>query len=372
MMKKPIVSAYYFPNWHVDPRIEKIHGKGWTEWRVVQHANPRFDGHLQPKTPLWGFQDETDPFVMAQKIDAATHYGIDAFIFDWYYFNDGPYRERCINEGFLNAYNCEDIKFAIMWANHDPINSHPGGYWKPHEMLWSGATDAETFRKCTDYCINHFLNRPNYLRIEGKLYYSIFLPSRMAADLGGVSALKAKLDDFRSRVDKAGLGELIIDARVDGLQEINAGIDQANQFLRDTGFDLCSNYNWKSMPDSFPAVDYGLWFERNRKQIEQLCENLAIPHSPTVCTGWDCSPRTVQSDMFEEHTDYPFGKIVVNNTPERFEKALRWASELCAAGKTSGMINISCWNEWTEGCYLEPDSHYGYGYLSAVKNVFRQ
>ena len=48
MKKKPIVSTYYFPNWHVDPRSEKIHGTGWTEWRVLQYATPRFPGHDQP------------------------------------------------------------------------------------------------------------------------------------------------------------------------------------------------------------------------------------------------------------------------------------------------------------------------------------
>ena len=34
------------------------------------------------------------------------------------------------------------------------------------------------------------------------------------------------------------------------------------------------------------------------------------------------------------------------------------------------MIQIPCWNEWTEGSYLEPDTRYGYGFLQAVKNVF--
>ena len=136
MTKRPIVATYYFPNWHSDPRIEALHGKGWTEWRVAQYATPRFPGHIQPKVPLWGYQDESKPEVMEQKISAAKAYGIDAFIFDWYCFNDGPYRERCLNEGFLNAPNCGKIKFALMWCNHNPIYAHPGSYWKPAEMNW--------------------------------------------------------------------------------------------------------------------------------------------------------------------------------------------------------------------------------------------
>ena len=71
MNRRPIVSAFYFPNWHVDPRNEKYHGTGWTEWRVTQYATPRFEGHEQPKVPLWGYEDEADPAVMAEKIAAA-------------------------------------------------------------------------------------------------------------------------------------------------------------------------------------------------------------------------------------------------------------------------------------------------------------
>ena len=34
------------------------------------------------------------------------------------------------------------------------------------------------------------------------------------------------------------------------------------------------------------------------------------------------------------------------------------------------MITINCWNEWTEGSSLEPDTVHGMGYLDAVRVVF--
>ena len=89
-MKNSIqTAAYYFPNYHVDPRNEKIHGTGWTEWELMKHATPRFPGHDQPKVPLWGYEDEADPVAMAKIMDAAADHGIDAFVFDWYWY-EGP------------------------------------------------------------------------------------------------------------------------------------------------------------------------------------------------------------------------------------------------------------------------------------------
>src|SRR5271163_3640596 len=84
------VASYYFGNYHPnDPRNIRLKGAGWSEWELVKAAKPRFVGHQQPKTPLWGYTDESNPGAMAQKIAAAADHGINAFIFDWYYYNDG-------------------------------------------------------------------------------------------------------------------------------------------------------------------------------------------------------------------------------------------------------------------------------------------
>jgi len=81
------IAVYYFPNYHHDDaRNEARYGKGWSEWDLVKDAKPRFEGHAQPKIPLWGYTNESDPAVMEMKIDAASQYGVDVFIYDWYYY----------------------------------------------------------------------------------------------------------------------------------------------------------------------------------------------------------------------------------------------------------------------------------------------
>ena len=124
-------------------------GKGWAEWELVKAAKPRLPCHHQPKPPLWGYTDESNPQATAQKIAAAADHGVDAFIFDWYYHNDGPFMDRPIDEGFLKASNNVRPKFAFMWANHDREDIHPYQKGTPRKPLYPGVVTAETFSRLT-------------------------------------------------------------------------------------------------------------------------------------------------------------------------------------------------------------------------------
>ena len=81
-----------------------------------------------------------------------------------------------------------------------------------------------------------------------------------------------------------------------------------------------------------------------------------------MSVGWDNNPR------FQGFRP----GIVRDNTPERFEQALRMAKAYADAHpQQPPLITLNSWNEWTETSYLQPDDRYGYGYLEAVRRVFR-
>ena len=87
--------------------------------------------------------------------------------------------------------------------------------------------------------------------------------------------------------------------------------------------------------------------------------------------GWDPSPRC---DLKSEwgNFGYPFTNTIGNNTPENFRKALQMTKDkLLSDPNGARIMNINCWNEWTEGSYLEPDTKNKFGYLEAVKEVFK-
>jgi hypothetical protein len=94
-----------------------------------------------------------------------------------------------------------------------------------------------------------------------------------------------------------------------------------------------------------------------------------VPFYPNVTMGWDSSPRTVQSDVYES-LGYPFGPVLAGNTPKLFREALKEAKAFLDGRGGRKILSINAWNEWTEGSYLEPDTVHGMGYLEAVREVF--
>ena len=162
------IAGYYFPNYHPDRRNDGWHGKGWTEWELVKAARPRFPGHRQPVVPAWGYFDEADPKWAAREVDLAADHGVTCFIYDWYWYQDGPYLQEGLEKGFLRAENNRRLKFALMWANHDWLNIHPAAFTNHPETLAKGAVSRAAWDRLTTHVVAHYFSRPNYLKIDGE------------------------------------------------------------------------------------------------------------------------------------------------------------------------------------------------------------
>jgi hypothetical protein len=375
---RPQVAAYYFPQWHVDPRNEGWFGRGWSEWELLARAVPRFPAHRQPKRPLWGFEDESRPDVHARKIDAAADHGLDAFIYDWYWYVDGPLLQRGLEQGFLRAGNNARMKFALMWANHDWNNLFPVHRANPVNTLRSngrtmtGAVDRAIFDRATDHVIATYLGHRSYWRPDGRAYFSIYQVETLVDGLGGVEPTRAALDDFRERAARAGAGELHLNAVTIGVGHTDpAAIERRNELLERLGLDSVTSYVWIHHIGftRHPATPYSEMREQAPDVWDAFTEGLRLPYFPNVTMGWDSSPRTAQSDVFE-NLGYPFTPVLEGNTPRDFELALRAAKDFVQSRTDPPVVTVNAWNEWTEGSYLEPDRESGMGYLQALKRVF--
>ncbi len=369
------VASYYFGNYHAgDPRNARNKGPDWSEWELVKAARPRFPGHAQPKVPQWGWTDESDPKVMERKIAAAADHGIDAFIFDWYHYDDGPFLDRPIDRGFLKASNNDRLKFAFMWANHDWLEIQPYKRNTPHRTLYPGVVTPANFEKICDHVVRDYFLHPSYWKIDGKPYFSFYDLTKLLENFGSVPATRAALDRFRGKARAAGLPGLHLNAVVWGQTILPAERKPADtkQLVRDLGFDSVTSYVWIHHVDLPRQVtDYNEVRDGYLAYWNEALRTFDVPYFPNVTMGWDPSPRAAQEDEFGNF-GYPFTNTIGNNTPENFRRALEITRErLLALPRRPRILNINCWNEWTEGSYLEPDTVHGMKYLEAVRDVFR-
>jgi hypothetical protein len=364
--RKYDVAAYVWPAYTGDePRSRIFWPEGMGEWQTVKAARAKFEGHLWPRRPLWGYVNEADPYVMEMQIEAATDHGVNVFIYDWYWYDRRPFLENCLNDGFLKAKNSGKMKFYLMWANHDAVQ-----LWDKRNsrdlstVVWEGAQDKTQFRRAMKRVIGQYFSLPNYYTIGGKPVFMIYDVPNFVQGLGGPDAARAEIDWFRDECVRAGLPGVHLQFTMWNENATNvSGVDGAKAVsareFGNLGFDSATHYqfvHFANIDRAYPDV-----FRDARAEWDRLESAFPFPYFPHVSLGWDNNPR------FE---DFRPG-VMRDCTPENVEKALRTAKEfLDARPNLPPLVTINSWNEWTETSYLEPDDLYGYGYLEAVKRVF--
>lgn len=381
--KDYVVAVYYFPDYHVDAVNEGWHGKGWTEWELVKGARPRFKGHLQPKIPAWGYFDESDPKWAAKEIDLAADHGIDVFVYDWYWYEStGPFLKDGLEKGFLQAPNNRRLQFALMWANHDWTNIHPTPYTNFQQKLTDGRVSLKAWDIITDYIITHYFSRPNYWRIDGKPYFSIFSTIRFIESFGSIEKAAAAMQRFDEKTKKAGFPGLHLNCVDQGITENalrNALHQQLNlsDALKALNVSSLTSYNFLYRYDlskaGWPTASYRDAVAANVAYWQSISGKYpGVDYFPNVTMGWDVTPRLIQTDKFDSYKGYPWTPVFNgDNTPAAFAEALQKA-KLFMDRNVQGpkIILLNAWNEWTEGSYLLPDTRTGGAYLEAIKNTF--
>ncbi|MBW8332311.1 MAG: glycoside hydrolase family 99-like domain-containing protein [Prolixibacteraceae bacterium] len=357
-----LVAAYIWPSCHDDSLGRaKLWSEGTGEWEVIKKGNPRFEGHYQPRQPLWGYEMDNDPKVVEKWIDVATDHGVNVFVYDWYWYEEGPYLESALNDGFLKAANNSKMQFYIMWANHDVKHN----YWNYHRygddtsILWNAKVDWKNYKIIVDRVINQYFKQPNYLKINGEPLFSIFSVNKLLESFdGSVEETRKALDYFRDEVKKAGFPGLHIQWNQGGGSVMSE--EKANEFRERVdamGFNSVAMYNMGGTVEDY--VVYGTNSIKIREQMDAI---LDVPVFPCVSIGWDDTPRFPAKGIKDV--------VHYHNTPESFAALLSKAKKYVDAHpEQPKLITINAWNEWVEGSYLLPDMLTGFGYLEAVKDV---
>ena len=359
MIDVPKLIAFYLPQFHPIPENDVWWGKGFTEWTNVAKAEPLFPGHYQPHLPAeLGFYDLRLPEARQAQADLAREYGIHGFCYYHYWFNGRRVLERPFDE--VLASGRPDFPFCLCWANEN---------WT---RTWDGLDDevllAQNYSDSDDVAhmrwLSHAFADHRYIRINGKplflVYRATSLPNPQRT---------AML--WREEAARLGVGELFL-ARVESNfpgergDPGALGFDAAVEFQPDalTIFEM----RRERAPDAQVNIG-GKWQLRGadlwipyREVVEAMLARapVAYPRFAGVSPGWDNTPRRG-----------PGGAGITDCTPGEFERWLRVVLEDSArrqsvADPTGEAIFIIAWNEWGEGCHLEPCQRWGRAYLESI------
>jgi len=360
------IAAYVWPSYHPDDRAKIFWPEGIGEWQTVKNNKIKTDSQEQPRYPVWGYINEADPYVAEMEINAAADHGVNVFIFDWYWFDEMPFLEGQLNDGYLKASNNNRVKFYLMWANHNVnMTWDKRNAGKPNDaLIWKGAVDRDEFETICHRIIKKYFSQPTYYKIDGKPCFMIYDIDNLVCGLGGVAKTKEALEWFRKETKRAGFKGLDIQITLRGKSYNVTGIAGDNvgtqtEVIKQLGFNGLTHYQYCHFANI--DRDYLEIIKDVKKEVDALDIEYKIPYYPHVSVGWDNNPRF---EMFRPG-------IVKNNTPENFKKALIMAKNYIDEHPGQApLITINSWNEWTESSYLMPDTKYGYGYLDAIKDVF--
>lgn len=356
-MKKRVI-AIHLPQYYPFAENDEWWGKGFTEWRNVARGVPRFRNHYQPHIPAdLGFYDLrlTECRLAQEKL--AAEYGIDGFCYYHYWFNGHLIMEKPVEAKLANK--MESLPFMFCWANENWHRNWAGGFNESLiEQHYSREDDVAHFK----YLLPYFKD-PRYIKIDGKPVFCVYRPAlfpnfddfvRTWQDLAREEGFQLYICKFETGGE---WGRTFLPKSVDATVEF--------QPINKEGWDR--KYAWKSkiwrlfsrkavFSNKFSYKKY-VEFQLKKKPFSEY------KRFPSVCPIWDNSSRRV---------NMPF-TCFYGVTKELFYKWFKYVYEsFVPYSKEENLIFINAWNEWAEGCHLEPDLKYGRSFLECISQVKKE
>ena len=340
--------AFLLPQFHPIPENDAWWGKGFTEWTNVTNAQPLFAGHYQPRLPAdLGFYDLRMPEVWRGQAELARAHGIDGFCYYHFWFGGKRLLERPFNEVLRSGE--PDFPFCLCWAN-EPWSRRWDGW--PRDVLQPQSYSADDDVAHIRWLVPALTDR-RAIQIEGKPVFIVY----QAKDLPDSTRTT---DIWREEARKAGLTNGLY------LMSCETGRD-AGWDATAVGFDAKVQFQpqFSILFGSGTEVPTGAQEGLRVFDYQRAWPVLANPEPVTyrrydsVFPSWDNTARAGRR-----------GVVLHNSTPEAYQAWLEYAlSRAEMQPPEQRLVFINAWNEWAEGCHLEPDQRHSRAYLEATKRA---
>lgn len=341
----PRLIAFYLTQFHPIPENDQWWGKGFTEWTNVTKAVPLFEGHLQPHLPSdFGFYDLRVRETRREQIAMAKQYGIDGFCYHYYWFSGKRILNLPLDDMLADSES--DMPFCLCWANENWTRRWDAA---DHEILIAQKylpDDDLNFIKS----LESFFRDKRYIRLDGKPYLIVYRPQHLPD-------ARKTVEIWREYCRSVGLGEI----------HVCAALTHGNEDYAQFGFDSGVEFPPHNLrpADIKDQVKFRDIFRGSVVQYANVAQSyLDRTYSAervfkTVFPSWDNTARTKERAL-----------IVLNGVPDNYEYWLAATIDLAGrSGRHEELLFINAWNEWAEGCHLEPDRWFGHGFLQATLNA---
>jgi lipopolysaccharide biosynthesis protein len=336
--------AFYLPQYHAIPENDAWWGKGFTEWNNVKKAIPLYPGHYQPHIPSKhiGYYDLSDTRTLVKQHALAFRYGISAFCYYYYNFSGLNPLEKpllLINEN-QNIQN----SFCLCWANHDWTRVWYGQ--KKKILLKQQYTRDNANLIIKDVQKYFFSNR--YIKVNNKPVFLVFNPEENPI-------MSEYSDIWREEAGKNGFDGLYLIA----VEALTMGADPGTYHF-DAALEFAPDWSCTALlsdQDHRPRIfDY-------QATVKKMLHKALPPYTRFRCVfpGWDNTPRYKERGVVFGNTSFGVFKYALEHAIGHTRRHLP---------EDMPYVFINAWNEWGEGCHLEPDNKNGLLPLKIIHEIF--
>ena len=350
------ILTFYLPQYHVIPENDEWWGKGYTEWVNVKRAKPLFQGHVQPREPLNGYYDLSNPNVMTEQMNLARQYGIGGFCFYHYWFMGKQLLEKPVD--MLLDNKKADLPFCLAWANEPWTRTWYGPGGERQVLIDQEYGDEITWGKHFAY-LKAFFKDERYIKVDNK---PMFIINRM----GNLTCANEMLACWNKWAREMGFDGMFV------LDMVSWGEKCNSKYLSGTIDFEPGHARRKQERSRIPMAGRAHGIRDRINHVPYLLlsysgvcnEMLRQKHSKNEFRGifvdYDETPRHGSRSIIFE-----------GSTPEKFRKYLAQTIKF-SQREGNEYVFINAWNEWGEGNYLEPDTLNGYQYLEAVRDALKE
>ncbi|WP_295630854.1 glycoside hydrolase family 99-like domain-containing protein [Novosphingobium sp.] len=341
--------AYYLPQFHTIPENDDWWGAGFTEWRSVTKALPRFAGHYQPRLPAdLGFYDLSDVETIRKQADLAARGGIYGFCIHDYWFGGDRLLETPLE--LILANRDIPLRFCLNWANENWTRTWDG---LDQQVLKAQAHSSEDDLAYAAHLLRCFAD-PRYIRVDGRPLVMLYRPGILPDG----KATVARWRDFIRAAGEADPYVIMPQARGDN-DPGTYGMDAVAGFPPHKISGHLENIS-AELAVYDPAFIGAVHDYAEAARTEEAMREPGMKLFPGVCLGWDNDARRPGR-----------GVTFAGATPQLYGDWLHSAGThaLGLGSRDEAMVFINAWNEWGEGTYLEPDLHFGHAFLAETRRV---